>query len=159
MLATDFHPFSQEGWIFELKWDGYRLLSSKDQLMTRNKKDASTWYPEILAALQELPGSFIIDGEVCLLDEHGLPNFEGMRARTARRRSGQLVTYFAFDLLFQNGKDLRPLPLINRKERLRKLLLKKRSRLVFVDYLETEGHDALSVRCRARDGRNHCKAR
>jgi bifunctional non-homologous end joining protein LigD len=139
MLATDFHPFSREGWIFEMKWDGYRVLSSKEQLLTRNKKDASTWYPEILAALQELSGTFVLDGEACLLDEQGLPNFEGMRARTSRKRSGQPVTYFAFDLLFLNGKDLRRFPLIERTELLRKLMRKKHPRLVYVDYIEEQG--------------------
>ena len=70
------------------------------------KKDATTWYPEIVQALQKVRGSFILDGEVCLLDEHGIPNFEEMRSRAVRKR-GELVTYFAFDLLFLNGRDLR----------------------------------------------------
>ena len=91
-------------------------------MLTRNKKIASNWYPEILSALGELRGSFVLDGEICVLDENGLPDFEGMRARTARQRSQQAVTYFAFDLLFHNGKDLSGLPLIKRKERLRKLM-------------------------------------
>jgi bifunctional non-homologous end joining protein LigD len=139
MLATDFHPFSEEGWIFEFKWDGYRVLGNKQQLLTRNKKDATRWYPEVVLALQQLRGSFILDGEICLLDDNGLPNFEGMRARTMRRRADQPVTYFAFDLLFQNGKDLRSLPLIKRKERLRKLIPLNQPQLVFVDYLPTHG--------------------
>jgi hypothetical protein len=46
MLATDYHPFSGDGWIFELKYDGYRVIASKEQLLTRQKKDATTWYPE-----------------------------------------------------------------------------------------------------------------
>jgi bifunctional non-homologous end joining protein LigD len=81
MLATNHHAFSREGWIFELKWDGYRLLASKDQLLTRNKKDATTWYPEILAELRTIRGTFVLDGEVCLLDDQGMPNFETAAAR------------------------------------------------------------------------------
>jgi ATP-dependent DNA ligase len=46
MLATNHPPFSRTGWIFEFKWDGYRVLASKDQLLTRNKKDATNWHPE-----------------------------------------------------------------------------------------------------------------
>src|SRR5215204_39330 len=99
MLAADYQPFSREGWIFELKWDGYRVLASKNQLVTRNNKDATAWYPEIIAVLQNLRGSFILDGEVCVLKDNGLPDFESMRSRTVRR-SGAPVTYFAFDLLF-----------------------------------------------------------
>ena len=59
--------------------------------------------------LGKLRGSFAIDGEVCLLDWTGIPNFEGMRDRAVRKR-GELVTYFALDLLFLNGRDLRALP-------------------------------------------------
>jgi bifunctional non-homologous end joining protein LigD len=131
-------PFSRAGWIFELKWDGYRILASKKQLLTRNKKDATSWYPEIIAALAKLKGDFVLDGEVCLLDEHGLPRFEEMRHRTMRK-GGEPVSYFAFDLLFLNGKDLRALPLIERKKRLRKLIPKNTSRLAFVDHIEREG--------------------
>jgi bifunctional non-homologous end joining protein LigD len=92
----------------------------------------------VLQALRQVRGSFILDGEICLLDDRGRPNFEGMRARTARRRAGQPVTYFAFDLLFLNGRDVRGWPLNKRKERLRKLLPKKPA-LVFVDYIEAHG--------------------
>lgn len=138
MLATNFHPFSQEGWIFEFKWDGYRALANKTQLLTRNKKDATTWYPEILESLQKLRGSFILDGEVCLLDEKGRPDFESMRGRTMRKRGG-LVTYFAFDLLYLNGRDLRPLPVVERKRRLKRLLPNGHPRLTYVEHVETEG--------------------
>jgi bifunctional non-homologous end joining protein LigD len=138
MLATNHAPFSRPGWIFEFKWDGYRLLASKHELLTRNKKDATRWYPEIATALNELPGSFVLDGEVCLLDEKGLPDFESMRGRVMRRTGG-LVTYFAFDLLFLNGSDLRTRPLLERKERLRKLIPTANERLRYVDHIENEG--------------------
>jgi bifunctional non-homologous end joining protein LigD len=131
-------PFSRDGWIFELKWDGYRMLATKTQLLTRNRKDATQWYPEIVAALSKLKGDFVIDGEVCLLDDRGLPNFEGMRSR-AIKKGGEPVNFFAFDLLFLNGKDLRALPLLERKKRLRELIPKKSGRLHYVDHIETEG--------------------
>ena len=88
--------------------------------------------------LQDLRGSFILDGEVCVLKENGLPDFESMRSRTIRR-SGAPVTYFAFDLLWQNGRDLRPLSLIERKARLRNLIPEQTPRLQYVDYIETKG--------------------
>ncbi|MET0658786.1 MAG: hypothetical protein ABW110_11590, partial [Steroidobacteraceae bacterium] len=138
MLATDYRPFSRDGWIFELKWDGYRVLASKNELITRNKKNATAWYPEIVAVLQDLRGSFILDGEVCVLKEDGLPDFESMRSRTLRR-SGSPVTYFAFDLLFQNGRDLRQLPLLERKHRLKELIPRQTPRLQYVDYIEVKG--------------------
>ena len=64
MLASNHPPFSRAGWIFVLKYDGYRILADKRQLLTRNRRDATGWYPEICAALQELPGDFMLDGEV-----------------------------------------------------------------------------------------------
>ena len=91
MLATNHPPFSRAGWIFEFKYDGYRVLASKEQLLTRNKKDATSWYPEIVQALHKVRGSFIIDGEVCLLDDKGISNFEEMSrvapSASATRRS------------------------------------------------------------------------
>ena len=148
MLASDSEPFSRDGWIFELKWDGYRVLASKTELITRNKKRATDWYPEILAVLQTLRGSFVLDGEVCALKENGLPDFENMRSRTVRR-SGAPVTYFAFDLVWHNGHDLRQLPLLERKNRLRKLVPRQTPRLQYVDYIETQGeamfHQAVAL--------------
>jgi ATP-dependent DNA ligase len=61
--------FSESGWIFEFKWDGYRVLASKQQLLTRNRKDAGVWYPEVLQALPQVRGSFILDEEICLFDD------------------------------------------------------------------------------------------
>lgn len=65
------------------------MRASREQLLTRQKKDATSWFPEIVEALQHLRGSFIVDGEICLLDECGVPQFERMRGRT-RRKSGDL---------------------------------------------------------------------
>jgi bifunctional non-homologous end joining protein LigD len=138
MLATSHPPFSRLGWVFEFKYDGYRVLASKEQLLTRNKKDATSWYPELLAPVSKLRGSFVLDGEVCLLDENGIPNFEAMRGRAALKR-GELVTYFAFDLLFQKGQDLRALPLIERKKRLQRLLPRQHPRLRYVDHIDAVG--------------------
>ena len=137
MLATNSPPFSRKGWIFELKMDGYRILANKAQLMTRNQKDATKWYPKVLAALHKLPGDFVIDGEACLLDEKGIPLFEGMRGRPDKHP--EPITYFAFDLLFLNGEDVRPLPLLERKTMLKQLIGKDTPQLRYVSYLETEG--------------------
>ena len=77
-----------------------------------------TGYLSISAPLDH---RFSHPGEVCLLDENGTPTFEEMRSR-AVRKDGALMTYFAFDLLFLNGRDLRSLPLLERQTRLRKLI-------------------------------------
>lgn len=115
------------------------MLASKTQLLTRNKKDATNWYPEIVSALAKLKGDFIIDREICLLDNRGLPDFEGMRNRVMRKSGGELVNYFLFDILFLDGVDLRGLPLLERKKCLKNLMPKKHARLAYVDHIETEG--------------------
>ncbi len=51
MLATNHQPFSRSGWIFEFKYDGYRLLADKQQLLRRQKKEATRWFPEIVEGL------------------------------------------------------------------------------------------------------------
>jgi bifunctional non-homologous end joining protein LigD len=68
-----------------LKWDGYRVLAEKNaggqvSLVSRNKKNAALWFPEIAAALKNLPGSFLLDGEACVLDDNGHPDFEALRS-------------------------------------------------------------------------------
>lgn len=85
MPATLAKPFDRPGWIFELKYDGYRLLATKDQLLTRNKNDATTWYPELITALTSVRGNFILDAEVCLVDDNGIPDFDRMRIRVGRQ--------------------------------------------------------------------------
>ncbi|MET0987998.1 MAG: hypothetical protein ABW034_21575 [Steroidobacteraceae bacterium] len=88
--------------------------------------------------LQDLRGSFILDGELCVLKTTALPGFESMHSRTTRR-SGAPVTYFAFDLLWQNGRDLRQLPLLDAR---RGCTISSRGRLhacQYVGYIETEG--------------------
>jgi ATP-dependent DNA ligase len=138
MLATNHSQFSRPGWIFEFKWDGCRVLASRDQLVTPGGNDASDSYPEIVLAFQKLHGTFVLDGKVCSLGVTGIPDIKGNRG-DAPRKQGELAVFFAFDLLFLNGRDLRRMPLLERKRRLRKLIPDDRSRLRFVDFVETEG--------------------
>src|SRR4051812_8421504 len=70
------HQLGAAGWIYEIKWDGYRLVAGihdgKVQLATRGGADATKWFPEIVAGLANIPGGpHILDGEVCVLDDLG----------------------------------------------------------------------------------------
>jgi bifunctional non-homologous end joining protein LigD len=120
--------FTRDGWLFELKLDGYRLLASKSRgevlLLTRNGKDYTTVFQEIARAVKALPfSSCIIDGEVVVLDPQGRPSFSQLQRRgqlskllDIKRASVELpATYFAFDLIALEEFDLRPLPLVQRK--------------------------------------------
>jgi bifunctional non-homologous end joining protein LigD len=154
MLAeTADHPFSGRGWLFELKYDGYRLLVERDgdrvELRFRRGHDATASFPELRRALLALPtDSFVLDGEVVVLDEQGRPRFQRLQERVQLRRPAEIergrvalpATLFCFDLLGCGGLDLRPLPLLKRKDLLRRLL-PGAGPLRFADHVEEHGED------------------
>ena len=119
-------PFSNSGWLFEPKWDGWRTLcfvrDGKAHLVSRRRNSLNERFPE----LREI-GDFInadaalLDGEIVALDEQGLPQFDALRSR--RRKCS--VVFYAFDLLHLDGFDLTACPLIKRKALLKKLLPKE----------------------------------
>ncbi len=128
-------PFSDPGWVFELKYDGYRLLAGKDaddvRLLTRNRNDATATFPEVAAALRRLPFEHaILDGEVVVHDENGLPSFQRLQQRGRLSNPHQIATraielpaiLYTFDLLALEGRDLRRLPLVDRKAVLKEVL-------------------------------------
>src|SRR3954466_14962039 len=143
--------FTREGWLFELKLDGYRLIASKSKgealLLTRNGNDYTGVFPEIARAVKALPyNDCIIDGEVVVCDAKGLPSFARLQQRgrltspmDIRRAAIELpATFYAFDLLAFEEFDLRPLPLVERKHFLTEAL-PKLGALRWLDHIETEG--------------------
>jgi bifunctional non-homologous end joining protein LigD len=117
---THDRPFSRAGWLFELKYDGFRLLASggagEAVLALKRGRDATATFPEIAAALAALPfQGLILDGEIVVLGEEGRPTFQGLQHRIAGRPAAGPAVLFAFDLLACEGFDLRPLPLRERK--------------------------------------------
>lgn len=145
------HPFTREGWIFELKLDGYRLLVERDKsrshLISRNGLDLAGSFPEIAGAVGELPWAhFVLDGEVVAFDHKGRPSFQRLQQRgkvtnapDVRRVAGEFPTiFFAFDLLALEDFDLRPLPLIRRKDFLRRVV-PPGGPIRFLDHFEKDG--------------------
>ncbi len=136
MLATPIdEPFDNPDWLFEIKWDGYRAVAFIEdggvRLVSRNQNDLTAQFPE----LRDLPKFVkaqraILDGEIVALDEQGRPSFSLMQQRTGfqpgkRRfpgREGVPVFYYAFDLLYLDGYDLRRVDLEKRKELLQSVL-------------------------------------
>jgi bifunctional non-homologous end joining protein LigD len=123
------HAFTRDGWLFELKLDGYRLIAAKSQgealLLTRNGNDYTEAFPEIARAIKALPADeIIIDGEVVVLDDTGVPSFARLQQRgrlqsalDIKRAAVELpATFYVFDFIAFEGFDLRPLPLVRRKE-------------------------------------------
>lgn len=123
-------PFDDPAWVFEIKYDGYRVLAEfgagKARLKTRGGADATRWFPEVVQGLASVPGGpHITDGEVCVLDEYGRSDFDRLQDRARRRRwfeGCDPVAYCVFDLLVHAGRDITALPLAERKARLAKLM-------------------------------------
>lgn len=136
MLAeSNPEPFTRAGWLFELKYDGFRLLSAKREgkvhLQYRSGRDATHVFPDVVRALTALPfDDVLFDGEVCVLDDDGRPHFNSLqkrvqlaRERDIRQAAAHLpATYYAFDLLGFAGYDLRKQALRARKALLAQLL-------------------------------------
>ena len=139
-------------WLHEIKFDGYRIqmrVANRDvTLKTRKGLDWTAKYPEIAEAAASLPDC-IIDGEICALDDNGAPDFAALQAALSERNTGNLV-YFAFDLLFDGGEDLREEPLVDRKARLQALLgdATEDPHLRFVEHFETGGDAVLRSACK-----------
>lgn len=124
-------PPTGEGWVHEIKFDGYRFLAHvhKGQavLVTRNGHDWTDKFQAIADGLKGLRvNTAILDGEAVVLDEHGRSDFQALQAMLKDEQPAT-PSFYVFDLLYLDGEDLRPLPLIERKKRLAKLL--KASRL------------------------------
>ena len=142
-----------DNWVHEIKLDGYRMqlrVSDGEGVMrTRKGLDWTTKFAAVAEAARSLPAC-IIDGEVLALDDNSVPDFSALQGVLSEGRSRDLV-YFVFDLLFENGKDLRALPLIERKKRLKALLRRKGShsrQIKYVDHLSEPGDAVLHSACK-----------
>lgn len=113
-------------WLYEVKFDGFRVLAIKNgknvQLWSRNKKRLDGRFPKVAAAVKRLPAAVcMLDGEVCALNSQGKSSFQLLQ--NAEEIDPPIV-YYAFDLLFKGTKDLRGLPLMERKRYLEGILEK-----------------------------------
>ena len=124
MLATLVDsPFDDKDWVFETKWDGFRLVAKteadKTALYSRNGNEVTGRYAKLAKALGSIEHHAVVDGELVALDVHGRSRFQLLQ--NALR--GQVrLRYYVFDLLFLDGRDLRGEPLLERKRRLRAIV-------------------------------------
>ncbi|MDP3853411.1 DNA ligase D [Phenylobacterium sp.] len=143
-------PSPGPGWGHEVKFDGYRLQirveGGKAVIRTRKGLDWTAKFKAIATAAADLPDC-ILDGEAVALDHDGAPSFHGLQAALSDGDTDDLI-YFAFDLLFADGKDLRPLTLRDRKAALKSLLSGGDPRLRYVDHFEASGDAVLQSACR-----------
>jgi bifunctional non-homologous end joining protein LigD len=149
------HPPADSGWGHEIKLDGYRLQLRVERgqavLKTRKGLDWTEKFGSIAAAARELPDC-IVDGEAVALGPDDLPDFSALQAALSDGRGDALV-FFAFDLLFLNGEDLRGLALQERKRRLKELLdaqAQSAARQIrYLEHLEASGAAIFESACRA----------
>ncbi len=147
MLATLVDkPFDSEEWIYEVKWDGYRAVSfineGKVDIKSRNDKSFNEKFYPIHEALTKLKFNAILDGEVVVVGEGGKSNF-GALQNWRSESDGDLV-YYVFDVLWYEGKDLKDLPLVQRKAILEQILPTSQTILISQDF-DTSGIEFLEA--------------
>lgn len=133
-------PFDNEDWLFEIKWDGYRAITeiNKDgiQFYSRNGIDFSERFPAIFQALKKIKHDVILDGEIVLLNEKNLPDFQ--KLQHYENHLNYPLIYYVFDILELNGNNMEKLPLVERKKIL-KQLLKNNQIIRYCDHVNTNG--------------------
>jgi bifunctional non-homologous end joining protein LigD len=145
-------PPEGSDWIHEIKYDGYRtqaqLRDEKCTLYTRRGYKWTRRFWSIAEGLSALRNAeVVLDGEVVVLDEQGLPDFHQLQTDLAQSRTDRL-TYFVFDLLYLTGHDLRPLPLERRKHHLANLIEHfPEGRVRLSQHLDAEGADVFMQAC------------
>ena len=138
-------PPRGKDWLHEIKYDGYRIEARLDhgkvRLLTRNEQDWTHRFKPIAAAVAALPAeTALLDGELVVENDKGASNFSLLQIDLKAGR-GDRLTYYAFDLLFLDGRDLTAEPLIARKAALERLLKDagKNGRIRYAQHLEEDG--------------------
>ncbi|MES2526959.1 MAG: DNA ligase D [Bdellovibrionota bacterium] len=144
-------PADDREWIHEMKFDGYRiqghLKNGVGTLWTRNGLNWSNSFPHLLHSLEKLSvTNAIFDGEIVALDEEGRSHFQGLQNSLKSKKDNGLV-YYIFDIMYLDGKDLRALPLIERKSILKEVLKGSSKNIIYSDHFETDPKEFLQVSC------------
>jgi bifunctional non-homologous end joining protein LigD len=154
LCASVERPPSGNDWIHEIAFDGYRIQMRVEDgnvtLKTRNGLDWTPKFGAIATAAGALPDC-IVDGEIVALDHQGSPDFAGLQASLSDGKTDELI-FFAFDLLFLGGQDLRQQSLMDRKQALKGLIEKSfgkdQAEVRYVEHFESGGEAVLKSACR-----------
>ena len=137
---------TEKGWIYEIKYDGYRILSVIEdgnvRLLSRNHSDYSDKFKTIEHALKEMASgrSMILDGEIVISDKEGKSDFQALQS-ALKKKNTERASYVIFDLLSLDGTDLKSLPLIQRKRKLATLLKNQKEPLFYSAHSEGNGKE------------------
>ncbi|HEX3072542.1 MAG TPA: DNA ligase D, partial [Ignavibacteriales bacterium] len=134
-------PFSEEGWLFEIKFDGYRCIAELEDgsanLYSRNFISFDRKFEPVAKELQKLKFTAVLDGEIVILDEKGKSDFQLIQNYMKTKKG--MLAYYVFDILHYEGYDLTKIPLIKRKEILRKILPEDSGIIRYSDHVLTDG--------------------
>jgi len=153
LAALVTRPPSGDEWLHEIKYDGYRIgcriRNGRATLYSRNGKDWTAAFPEIVAAVDKLGlDDALLDGEIASVLPDGRTSFQSLQNAGGDTPRGTIV-YFVFDLLRHDGKPLDRLPLAERKERLRQLIGRRTTgRLRYSSHVEGHGEAFFKEACR-----------
>ena len=133
-------PFDHPDWLFEVKWDGYRAVAEIREgevvLYSRNLLPLNEKFPPIVEALRKFGFDAVLDGEIVVVDDLGQPEFQLLQ--NYRKTGRGHLLYYVFDLLHLQGHDLTGLPLLRRKELLKKILPAS-PKIRFSDHIRQDG--------------------
>ena len=147
--STAKRPPSGDGWIHEIKHDGFRIMARRDlagvRLVTRHGNDLTARFPLVAAAVSALPAnSFLIDGEAIVTNGDGLAVFDLIR----HKRHGGDAVLIAFDLIELEGEDLRRWSIEARKRKLAKLVRGPHPGIVLSEFFEGNGDILFEHACK-----------
>ncbi len=147
MLATLTDPFDQEGWLYEIKWDGYRAVALMDknkfELFSRNTKSFNEKFYPVYNAVKQWGIHAVVDGEIVVLDDHGKPDF-GSLQNWRSESDGELI-FYVFDLMWLDGLNLTGIPLVERRKLLQQLLPGKGSIIRMSEAFNSTASDLLAA--------------
>jgi len=143
MLATLVdEPFQDDGWLYEIKWDGYRAISylynGIAEIRSRNNLSFNNKFKPIAAALKDWNLNAVVDGEIVAIDHKGHANFQQLQG-FAKNGSDADLAYYVFDLIWYEGKNITALPLTERKQILESICPKDQSIIRYSDHVEGAG--------------------
>lgn len=138
-------PFDRPGWVFEEKYDGYRILAYKEgkrvELLSRNEKDRTNTFAAVADAVAKLPAkTLLLDGEVVRFDARKVSRFQLLQSGSSK------LFYAVFDCLYRDGRDLRREPLTERRKELEAAIARDTSGIIFASHrLSADGLKAFEI--------------
>ncbi|MDQ6609994.1 MAG: DNA ligase D [Bacteroidota bacterium] len=144
MLATLVNePLAEKGWLYEMKWDGYRAISYLNgtvDIRSRNNKSFNEKYYPLHHALKQWKINVVVDGELVVLNQEGIPDFSALQLW--RSEADGVLVYYLFDILWLEGRSLQNLPLEERRTILQAIVPKDNPFIRLSETLKDDGKEA-----------------